>query len=478
MDVETQEITDQAPRQPGAGRQFAKYGLDVLVLLAMCALLFYGASWQFVTNSSDAAKYECYVVAFWQGNEALKELPSGQCNFILHPSSAILTNQAVAQRLQHADLPEFIVSFVVSQAPEQALHALPHEYPLLVLIPFSLGALAPAGWYQIAFAAWMALLAISIYILLLRFRSRRAAIAFAIYLVAGAWSTGLGRFDLVPSLLTLGALLFAIRKRWNWAFVLLALATLTKFYPLVLLLPFLLAQQMEMSGKWYGWQRWRPLALFVGLCILVMGISLLLSVEGTLGPLSYFGNRPIQVESLLASLLWLISAVKHHPLEFAYTFGSLNVLSTYSTLIGLFGSVLNIAGLLYTFWLQWRGKINLVQSCLLTLLVVMLTGKVFSPQYLIWVAPLVAYVGESDLRWLISWTVLSLLTTFIYPYIYYMTDNLLKVPYIAWFFPTTAVRNFLLLGVVLCLLLYYGRNKPAITLASAGNRRSLMGQKK
>src|SRR5207302_5353942 len=117
-------------------------------------------------------------------------------------------------------------------------------------------------------------------------------------------------------------------------------------------------------------------------------------VEGTLKPLTYFGDRPIQVESLPASLMWLTSLVTGLPLTFKFTYGSLNMFGSPAQIIGSLSTPLLLVGLVYTYWLQWRGKIDLATSSLLTLLLVIGTSKVFSPQYLIWVAPLVAYVGQ------------------------------------------------------------------------------------
>jgi hypothetical protein len=77
---------------------------------------------------------------------------------------------------------------------------------------------------------------------------------------------------------------------------------------------------------------------------------------------------------------------------------------------------------------------------------------VFSPQYVIWIAPLVALVGEADWRWLLPWGLISLLTTWIYPLIYTMTKTLSLVPLLPIFYPVVTMRNLLLLGFVLFLL--------------------------
>ena len=52
-----------------------RYKVDILVVLAMGILLYIGVSWQIFKVYPDAAKYECYAVAFWQGTPALKPFP-------------------------------------------------------------------------------------------------------------------------------------------------------------------------------------------------------------------------------------------------------------------------------------------------------------------------------------------------------------------------------------------------------------------
>jgi hypothetical protein len=436
------------------------YVLDIIVLLIMCGLLYYGASWQIFALYTDAARYQCYAVAFWQGLSALHTLPTNQCSFIFHPDIVYISNAALVHQMQLWGLPKGLIQIIATQPLSQPLHALPHEYPLLAIIPFTAGMIVSAHWYQIAFAIWMVLLAAAIYVLLLRFRSRKAALACAFYLLVGGWATVAGRFDVIPALLTLAALLCAVRARWHWAFALLALATLYKFYPAILLLPFFIAQQMELRDRWYAPRRWTPLGLFALLCVVITGVSLFLSVEGTLGPFTYFTNRPLQVESFSASLVWLTSLLLHQRLHYAYTYGSLNVLSPTISFFSLLSTILFVVGLVYTCWLQLCRKIDLATASLLVLSIMILTGKIFSPQYLIWVAPFVAYVGEADRRWLVVWTLIGLLTTLIYPYIYDMSHSILSVPLLPWFFRATTARNFLLLLFIVCLLWYCSR-RPA-----------------
>src|SRR5204862_1287581 len=139
-----------------------------------------------------------------------------------------------------------------------------------------------------------------------------------------------------------------------------------------------------------------------------------------------------------------------------FTFQSLNVMSPLSSRIGLLSTVCLGMGLLYTWWLQWRGKIDIFMASLLTLLIVMAAGKVLSPQYLIWVAPFVAYVGRCNWKWLVSWGIVATLTTIIFPFIF------VDLPHIINYYPVVFARDLLMVAIVLVLLYYGLRNKAMV----------------
>ncbi len=406
--------------------------LDILMLLTLSILVFFGAFWKYFdlqSNAwyySDVARYACYAHGFWQGTTGLLQLPRAQCSFLLPFSSS------------------------------QPLHTLPREYPLLVLIPFSLALVAPMPLYHVAFASLMAVLMSVTYFTLKYARTSGAALAFLFYVLLGCWSTAAGRFDLLPALLTLLALVYAEKHYWRCAFTLLALATMSKFYPLILIPPFFIAQQMNSKERWHSWRRLVPVGVFAAVCMALFLLSFSLNRDGTLAPLSYFQNRPIQIESLSASLLWLTSVSGRYTLTYTFDFGSRNVSSVLSPSISLTGTLLLLIGLMYTWWLQWRRKMTLPFAALLTLLIVIVTGKVFSPQYLLWVAPLLAYVGEANRKWLLGWGGVSIVTTLIYPCLY-ERKYFAFLPFLPPLDPTIFVRNVLLLLFVACLLVTVAR---------------------
>jgi hypothetical protein len=435
--------------------------IDILVVLVMAGLLYYGASWQIFRPNTDAGRYQCYTQAFWHGTGSLDAIKPNPCNFLRHPDKQVMpfTHEQLVQNMRKLGLPSFLVNFVDAQSPDQPFHALPYEYPMLTLIPFTLAMFAPVTWFQVAYAFWMLVLAAVVYLVLLRVKGRSTAIVFALLLVVGGWATVAGRFDIIPAALSLFAVICADRKHWNWAFAFLALAVLYKYYPVMLLVPFLLVQQRDTEFSWKSWKRYEPFAVFVVLCAVVMGTSLALSVQGTISPFMYLGNRPIQVESLPASLLWVGSHLLNHPIKYEYTFGSLNMRASGASILSQLASLAEVVGVLYTFWLVWRRKMDLASCSLLIVMLLMVTGKVFSPQYIIWVIPLAAYVGGTKWGWVATWAAIGLLTSWIYPFIYTMVTSITKVPHVLYFFPATTVRNFLLAGIVLYLLLVATRHK-------------------
>ena len=135
--------------------------LDAFVLLAIGGLLFWGVSTQFWNRYNDATRYQCYAVAFWQGEAGLHALgldanPKSQCAFLANSSSTTLV-----QKMQERHFPTFLIKLVAAQSTSGPLHILPPEYPALTLVAFSLPLLAPAQWYQIVFAFSMLIIAAS-----------------------------------------------------------------------------------------------------------------------------------------------------------------------------------------------------------------------------------------------------------------------------------------------------------------------------
>ena len=460
--AETQKSGGGQTQSRPLRNQLWKYVVEACIIVAMGVLLFWGASTQFSNPYNDATRYQCYAITFWQGKASLQTLglyagPKSQCAFLDASSTSTFI-----QKMQERHFPAPLIKLAASQPASEPFHALPPEYPILSLVPFSLPLLAPTQWYQVTFAMLMAIVAGIIYLVLVRYRSRSAAIAFAIYLVLGSWATAAGRFDLIPAGLTLGAVILAGRARWKWAFALLALATLLKIYPAVLIPPFLIAQQLQSKDRWLARSRWSAAGVFIGICVLGYAVSLTFNVADTVEPFNYLLNRPIQVESLPGTLLWFGNFLGY-PTQYIFTYQSLNYLSALSNRVSLLMDLLLAVGLLFTFWLQWRGKLDFYVACLLTMLIVISSGKVFSPQYLIWVAPLIAYVGKSNWKWLVSWGCVAVLTTVIFPFMYADDARITKG------YEVILARDWIIVVIVCVLLLNAVRTSRKAALATTQN---------
>lgn len=298
------------------------------------------------------------------------------------------------------------------------LRSLPLEYPPLSIVAFSLTLLPPLPDYITVFALWMlGLLAVSFFAFR-RFESRRAAEVFIVYCVVGGLSTLLGRFDLVPAVLTVAAYWAARRNRFDLAYLLIAAGTLMKLYPLFLM-PLLVIEQWRQTGSGKLWAiPPRPLLRSVGIfgVVTVAGFALAraLNPDGWLSSFTYNTLRPIQVESVPATLLWVGSWIGL-PAWPDHSFHSFNMVGPLETPLGALSSLALVGGCLWVYWRQFTGHLSLAKALLACVLVIMCTSKVFSPQYLIWVVPLVALVeGEYNPLWI----AVCILTTLIYPFAY------------------------------------------------------------
>jgi len=287
-------------------------------------------------------------------------------------------------------------------------HALPAEYPPLALLTFTLTLLPPVHDYAIVFAIWMgAVLCLGLWAIR-RVEGRDTAIAAGVYLALGAFGTVLARFDLVPSLVALAALWLAYRRRWGWASALLAIGFLRKLYPIIWL-PLVIIEQWRTQGKF----SWRPLIVFVSIVGLGMSAAAMLSPDRWLSPFEYAMARPPQVESIEASLLWLASGfgVAAHATQ---SFHSRNIVSVLASPFSVIATATMIIGNGWIYLRHVQGKLTLYRAALACLLLTVMMNKVLSPQYFIWILPLVAIV--EGLNW--RWVLICVLTSAIYPFLY------------------------------------------------------------
>lgn len=349
----------------------------------------------------------------------------------------------------HGDITEYhryAQAFWLGSPP---FRSLPAEYPILSLVPFSLTLLPPLSDYVSVFALWMLLLFVAGYLAIRRRESARTAEVCGVYLALGCFATVLGRFDLVPAAATVLAYWAVRERRFTLAYAMLAIGAALKLYP-VLLVPVVALEHyrtLDLHPLRAAPPRQvvRGVALVAGVLGAAFAISAVLEPGAWLGPIVYNASRPLQVESVAASLLWLSGLLGLHVAP-DHSYHSYNLIGSLSGELTLLADVGLVGGGLWVYWQQLQGRLPFGRALTLCLLVILCTDRVLSPQYLMWVVPMVA-ITERDYDGM--WLAICALTTAIFPYGYDLAGlhgagTPERYP---WFFPALiAVRNALLVA--------------------------------
>ena len=279
------------------------------------------------------------------------------------------------------------------------------EYPPLALVPMWLAGLTDAGSYasyDVSFAVVMLVAALAVMLLTAALARERALTAAWVVALAPLVTGAVVRthFDLVPVALLLGALLALTRRRPTLGFALLGVGAMTKLFP-ALLVP-VAAAWLIASGR--GREAVRG---FIAFAAVVVVVSLPFLGQGYTDAYRYQLERPVQIESIPASVLFALggSDVTGGPsVPDAYKSNGL-VGGSADAVQALF-TVLLVGVLALVVALVVRGppsEDSLLLGSLAALLAFAALGKVLSPQFLIWLVPFAA------LAWTRSERVLALL---------------------------------------------------------------------
>lgn len=327
----------------------------------------------------------------------------------------------------------------------------PVEYPPGAVLPFAL-TLAPIGDPVLAFLLGAALAFVLGYVLFARVSGRRAANRYALYGLVGAQGTLLDRYDLFPALLTLGALWLAQRKHFALAYALLAGGVALKLYPAILI-PAVAIAQWRAFGPTSGTpaaKRVGRVAGGVAICALLVGVStvlpMLLSADG-MSALRYALNRPVQVESLQGTLVWL-GMLRGIPTRMVWNFGSQNFIGALAMALPGPALIVMVAGCAWIYLRQLRGTLSVSWAFLALLCVLVVTSKVFSAQYIMWLLPIAAEAGGYELLWI----AVAALTSLDYPLLFPFSHGIPPLADVWPYLLTVALRNVLLAGLTALLV--------------------------
>ena len=361
---------------------------------------------------------------------------------VLTPTSAMFPDQGdVNLYLTKAS------AFASGQLPYRDV---PFEYPPAAVIPMLVPYLAwpfgpiGLGEYKLLFAGWEAVLMVVLGVVLARIVRlgggpaagsesgvardvRDTGIRLGI-LTLGAALAITWRFDLYPAVLVTVALWAALERRAAVAGVALGLGILAKLYPLAvvpaLALPLLVPFDFGRVVR-YG----ASVAATI-----VVGLLPFIALAGgdTFAFLRYQSERGLQIESIGGGLALLIGVLQGSPPEQSYGFSSVNVEGAFAERWLALLPIATVIGFGLVAWLGWRrvraewaggagsdpGGIDprtVVAFATASVLMLLVTSKVYSIQYVVWLVPLFALLPwrKFALGALIAW-----LTMPIHPILY------------------------------------------------------------
>ncbi len=356
-------------------------------------VLFGFALWQLSAPNGDLSQYRCFALAFWRGDIA-------------------------------TSLPGCVGRLPVG--PFAPLRVLPREYPPLALVPFSLPLLFGGGLafplYVLLFNLEMLLCLGVIWSLVRQVRGDGAAQLFSLWTLLGATTIALVRYDAVPALVTVAAIVLALRGPSWRPYLLLAVGALLKLYP-ALLIPLLAAWDWQRRTPNVPWQRYvlggpALAALFGGFVQLFADV---IARQPGIPWLSVQGDRPPQIESTAGGISWLAQVLRGNG-------GSVHAVSVQRSLalidpVGrpVAAATLALSLLLLTVALAQiaTGRLAPLPGLAGGLVAILAGASIFSPQYILWATPLVALAsldlaGARKRRLIVVWTCAAICTTIIY----------------------------------------------------------------
>lgn len=218
-----------------------------------------------------------------------------------------------------------------------------------------------------------------------------AVLAFAAVAPLALGSVILSRFDLWPAALVAAALAALVSGRLRIGHALLGLGVTAKLYPGVLL-PLALVYVWRRAGRR---EALTCLGIAAGVIAAVFLPFVALSPGGVWHSLSVQLGRPLQVESLGSALL----LVAHHVFDVGVTgdtsHGSQNLAGSAADALAIGSTVAQIAALVWIWSVFARGPASqelLVRASAAAVCAFIAFGKVLSPQFLIWLIPVVPLV--------------------------------------------------------------------------------------
>jgi Glycosyltransferase family 87 len=189
----------------------------------------------------------------------------------------------------------------------------------------------------------------------------------------------LQRFDLVPTLFVLAAVLARDRGRSATWSALLSVGAAIKAFPLFLY-PALLRGERNLRR-----------AIVAGAIPLLLGAAAVIVTGDEFGSaIGYHTERTLQVESLGASAFEVAHVLGAAGISTRVGHGGFEISASGATAARWILVVIGAAGYLWLAWAGWRSKASNLQLVTALLAVLVVFAPVLSPQFLLWLLPISA----------------------------------------------------------------------------------------
>jgi hypothetical protein len=337
------------------------------------------------------------------------------------------------------------------------------EYPPAALPVFVLPALTRGDDYTAAFELLMWACGVAIIVALgiaLAASEANASRAFGVICFFALAPLALGsvvlsRYDLWPAALTVAALAALLGGRERVGLGILGLATAAKIYPLVVL-PVALVWTARRRGTR---ELWIGLACFAGVLLACFLPFLLVAPGGVAHSIGQQLGRPLQIESLGASFLLAAHQLGLYDATVTSSHGSQNLSGALPDAIAFVQTAFQAVaiGLVWAFFVsRSRGRDGLLLGSAAAVTAFVAFGKVLSPQFLIWLLPLVPLVaGATGLAAAGLFAVALVTTQLWFPFRYWDVVALEPAGWLVF------VRDLMLVGLFAILLAGLSRRARA-----------------
>ena len=319
------------------------------------------------------------------------------------------------------------------------------EYPPAALPVFFVPALGE-GSYDRRFEGLMAALGVACVLLVAAVTSSFWAPVLAGVSPLLLGSVMLSRFDFWPAALTAGALALLVGRRFRLGLGTLGLATAAKLYPAVLA-PIALAHVWRTRGRR---EAVVCAATYVGVVAAVVVPFALIAPDGVWDAFWRQAGRPLQLESVGSAFLLAAHHLFGLDLTMESSHGSQNLAGALPDGVAVVSTIFQLATLVAIWVWHARGPATnerLLAASAAAVCAFVAFGKVLSPQFLIWLIPLVLLVRDRVAAALLAAALV--LTQLWFPYRYW--DLALELDAAAsWL---VLVRDVVLVALTLLLTL-------------------------